>query len=863
MITKKQHILSTSLALVINPIVCLSQVHNSNEIQLDSAITKVLAKNQLAAISASVVVNNRIAWANAYGYANIEGQIKAQPSTVFHQGSVSKTTTSAALLQLLHDKSISLDDSINKYLDFKISNPGFADTPITFRMLITHTASLSDRTSTGNKLSALYGSADSDDSLGTVLKELLCKHGKRYSNGYFLKQKPGTKYEYSNLGYSIIGYLVQKISGKPFNEYVKETLFRPTGMTTSTYLLRETDTLNFAFQYANLQDERRKVKPFTWPGYPDGSLRISALDYSHFLMMLMNNGYYKSNKVLNETAVESILSPQHIAELPAGNLAPINDISLGWTIIDINGEHFYSHNGFGAGFFSMVYFDPALRIGGCLFITGEFSTFPKMREEIKAIWVAMLQFSKGELEKPEEQLSQKLYKHVAFFASDSLAGRKIGSTGFAKAEKYSEGLFKENGLLPLFALQETGNPYRQPIQITERNYADSSKFEITYNSTIQSITSNQLKYVSLTNDSLFQKNFPLIYINYWPPDSEKQNRNIDLTDKIAIVEAIERSAFDSTESVNTAITRTSDLADKSKPKGIILIANSAFESIWPKIHNAIRQPAYVPGINLPHRISLFSTDLILLKPEAGKILLREVDKIKKQNSATAIQLSNTTITYSSPHTDSTYQSWNLGGYFRGSDSLLSNEFIVVGAHLDHLGIVNGQVMNGADDNASGSAALIELINRIKYQQHKRSIAFILWTGEESEALGSQQFLARAPIPSDKIKWYVNFDMVGRIAPENEQTGAIYISTSDNLIRPIKQAIDPIATQSKGLPIEYTTNGLSDHFCFMANGIPSFSFYSGHHADVHQPTDDIEKLDFLRMARVVEMASKIVIKLSNE
>jgi len=155
-----------------------------------------------------------------------------------------------------------------------------------------------------------------------------------------------------------------------------------------------------------------------------------------------------------------------------------------------------------------------------------------------------------------------------------------------------------------------------------------------------------------------------------------------------------------------------------------------------------------------------------------------------------------------------------------------------------------------------------LARLLKDISHKRSLAFIIWTAEESEALGSQQFLAQSPIPTDQIKGYVNFDMIGRTAPENSENGSINLSSDISFLEEVKSLVAQSGPERDSLNIAYTTKGLGDHSVFSAKGIFSFSFYSGHHSDVHKPTDDIEKIEFDRMTKIVTFSNRMIINLLN-
>jgi len=489
--------------------------------------------------------------------------------------------------------------------------------------------------------------------------------------------------------------------------------------------------------------------------------------------------------------------------------------------------------------------------------------------------------SQNQETKGADVLQTNLKQHVTFLASDNLEGRKIGSTGFAAAMKYSEDLFKRAGLKPLFADQNRDDGYRQPVTIIERNYTSPGIMAINHGDRRTEFSADLFKYFNLKNDSLFLKNAALVYLDYGiyePAAGWDELASLDLKGKIAIVKAgapmntgngsLPDSLLAKNESVDGTFNRLELLAKMDKgPEGIILITNDKFEPLWPRIRSALSRPIYIPGVKLANRISLFPVDLILVKPEIGSALLELAPNspLIGQNQEGHQEfrlLDQTIITMEVPHSDTVYHSWNLGGFFPGSDPKLKNDFIVVGAHIDHLGVVNNEIMNGADDNASGCAAVYELARMFKDVPHNRSLAFIIWTGEECEALGSQQFMTQLPIPAGNIKGYVNFDMIGRVAPENAAKGSIYLSADKPWLEEVKLLVTQAGNEKDSLEVDFTTKGLSDHSVFSANGIFSFGFYSGHHADNHKPTDDIEKIDFIRMRKIVTFSNRMILNLLN-
>jgi len=206
---------------------------------------------------------------------------------------------------------------------------------------------------------------------------------------------------------------------------------------------------------------------------------------------------------------------------------------------------------------------------------------------------------------------------------------------------------------------------------------------------------------------------------------------------------------------------------------------------------------------------------------------------------------------------------NVIGMIRGNDPKLRDEFIVLGAHYDHLGLGGegslapgsglGLVHNGADDNASGVAVMLE-VGRALVQRKKlgRSVLLIAFSGEEEGLLGSSHFVHSPTVPKDKIVAMVNLDMVGR--SKKGYIAAIAAGTS-----PAFTAI--LSKTDASVRLNDSSLGGSDHQSFIAAGIPAVHFFSGTHSDYHRPSDDVERLNVDGMVRIGGIVLDLVEQLS--
>ena len=204
---------------------------------------------------------------------------------------------------------------------------------------------------------------------------------------------------------------------------------------------------------------------------------------------------------------------------------------------------------------------------------------------------------------------------------------------------------------------------------------------------------------------------------------------------------------------------------------------------------------------------------------------------------------------------------NVVAMVPGSDPALRGEYVVIGAHFDHLGRstagaldpeAKDAIRNGADDNASGTAAVMELARMFAAHPARRSIIVASFSGEELGLLGSQWFVEHAPVALDSIAAMVNFDMVGRL--RNDKLIVYGVSTATEL-----SSIIASANVAPTLAISAVGDGFgpSDHSSFYAKGIPVLHFFTDLHDDYHRATDNIEKINAPGEARVVAMAERVV------
>jgi hypothetical protein len=207
---------------------------------------------------------------------------------------------------------------------------------------------------------------------------------------------------------------------------------------------------------------------------------------------------------------------------------------------------------------------------------------------------------------------------------------------------------------------------------------------------------------------------------------------------------------------------------------------------------------------------------------------------------------------------------NVVGFLRGSDPALRGQVVVIGAHFDHLGRSPASsldpdaadaIRNGADDNASGTAAVMELARLLSRQPTKRSVAFVAFSGEEMGLLGSSFFVNNPLVPLDSVVAMLNFDMVGRLRDDKLIVYGVETATEMNeVVRAANARLDRDSLRINGVGDGF---GPSDHSSFYGKNLPVLHFFTDLHEDYHRASDDAERINAGGIGRVVRLAERVV------
>ena len=327
--------------------------------KLYNLFIEILMKiGHIPSFSAGIIKDDTLIWSKAYGYYDLENQKQATTDTLYIQASVSKTVTATALMQQYELGKFNLSDDISDYLPFTFRNPNHPDIPITIEMVLSHRSSLADDNLYWTCLSYLAGDPDVSDYPMPWLENYFTPNGSAYSPSTWSTALPGEKYYYSNVGFSLIGYLVEIFSGQNFNEYCKEHIFDPLEMYNTSFRLRDQDIDNIAVPYEYIDGEYFRHPQYgIHVIYPAITLRTSVNEYSHFIIAHMNGGVWNGVRILNESTVEMMHMP-HFSPTDTFNYG------LGWqTKLLEDGKIDYLHSGGYVGALDMVKIKPYDGVG--------------------------------------------------------------------------------------------------------------------------------------------------------------------------------------------------------------------------------------------------------------------------------------------------------------------------------------------------------------------------------------------------------------------------------------------------------------------------------------------------------------------
>lgn len=453
-------------------------------------------------------------------------------------------------------------------------------------------------------------------------------------------------------------------------------------------------------------------------------------------------------------------------------------------------------------------------------------------------------------------------KHVKFLASDALEGRATGTPGNDQAATYVVDRFKACGLKP----GGVDGGWYQPFEVTARKVLDDTKAKLEVDGAPAATIHRD--WSPFPFSGMERVEGPLAFVGYGikaEPYEYNDYRDFSVEGKILLIFRYEPGADDpdaafggTVESRYALFRRKAETAVKEGAKALIIVdppnhrdVDSANDELYPFRPWNTRATYDLPVIHVTRHFA----DRLL---KAAK--MPSLEKLQRRLESERQPLSqdmelNATIDPGLAYVTGR----NVIGLLPGASR--PDEYVVVGAHYDHLGNEPtfrdrsgpAQIHNGADDNASGTAGLIELARALAGgPRPARSILFIAFSGEELGLFGSRHYVREPTVPLEAVKAMVNFDMIGRLRPDLlEVTGVPTAEEFETLVETAAAS----AELAYSAPTRIRAD--SDHAPFHRKNIPVIFVFTGMHKDYHRPTDDWEEINPAGAIKILKFGRKLV------
>ncbi|MBK8347661.1 MAG: M28 family peptidase [Saprospiraceae bacterium] len=474
-----------------------------------------------------------------------------------------------------------------------------------------------------------------------------------------------------------------------------------------------------------------------------------------------------------------------------------------------------------------------------------------------------------------------LRKHLRVLASDSLEGRETGKKGLEMAGDYIVKIISNQGLLPA-----VDTSYYQDVAFTYSGWGDTDIFV------------NKERFRHLWDYLAFpdkNANVPailekeVIFLGYGIDDPKYSDyKKVNVKDKIIMINRGEPVNKDSvsfiTKTKNMSEWSNDDMEKKlaiAKAKGVKLVL--IIEKDIKKMLDVNRKKlmgSYLELGDMTSKEQVLANHAYISSTIAKAVIGSNETKIisarkKLEKGKPASLVMKTDIIMNMTKDVKVVKGKNIIGYIKGKSK--PDEFVVVSAHYDHLGKRGDEIFNGADDNGSGTSTLLELSQSVQQavlesNRPERSIVFIWFCGEEKGLLGSKYYSENPIFPLEKTVVDINVDMVGRSDEKyKDNPDYIYVIGSDRLSTDLHKVNEDVNQKYTQLTLDYTYNNeddpnqfyyRSDHYNFARLGIPSIFYFSGTHEDYHRTSDDVDKINFDKMANVGKLIFHTMWEIAN-
>ena len=479
---------------------------------------------------------------------------------------------------------------------------------------------------------------------------------------------------------------------------------------------------------------------------------------------------------------------------------------------------------------------------------------------------------------------KNLQKHMDAIASDATEGRLTGSAGYRKAADYAVTVFQEAGLKPGWINEKGEKSFFQPVPFIRDNYKSTSltirKNE--KNNTFDHST-NDFVILNIGKGSENNQIRPPAFIGYGISEAEKgwdDYTDLDLKGKwVILLDGLppenSNPAFPNSLREKYADRKTRDsirnkVLIEHKIAGLIMLPNKNKIDNWEHVIRLsyIEYFSYADDEMNRKETAEPVLPAILIGPEILKTLFagQSFNPITNEGKYHSYNLDNTKFSATINCKKEPINCYNIIAIAPGADSILKNEHLIVGAHLDHLGKNGDKVYNGANDNASSCVIILEAAKAIALNPPKRSVMFILYTAEELHGLvGSKHFLRKPPIPINQMSLNINIEQIGSKNRGYEGIWGIGSPQFNNIFSSASNSYQGTNFKYDDLNEDFR-NALKDQvdsWSYIKKGIPSIMLSSGGFPEHHTTKDKIELIDYDHLVVAANFLHSYIVELGNE
>jgi hypothetical protein len=501
---------------------------------------------------------------------------------------------------------------------------------------------------------------------------------------------------------------------------------------------------------------------------------------------------------------------------------------------------------------------------------------PRLRRSVFLLLVpALLAGPRAVAASPADGIAAAALRgHVYFLASDSLGGRAMSSRGLEVAGWYAESQLRAAGLRPL-AGPGGAVGYLQDVPVVRRAPVGPLDVRLRTPRGEHLFREGQaVKWFKGEIYALEGRALPVVFAGHGigePRHGWDDFAGLDVKDKVVVL-MLGAPTRDGKpvlpEAVHALYAPASGLMRKMiglcerQAAAMVVLPDPEVTGAWDQLPSATSEPGYEYDDRTPGALHVCS--LLLTQPEFARALFEGQRQVppgtgaRGRTTTRPFALRGVTLGIEGRFTSETVPCRNVVGMVEGTDPALRDESVVVSAHLDSSTPgKEGEVYNGADDDASGVAGLLEIAKVVAANPPARSVVFALFAGEEAAIIGARHFVSHPPVPLERIVADVDMDMIGRTDAASRADRAHYAIDSDRITPAFTDYIRDVNARTLGWPLKYqSVTGNSDDLAFIMKGVPAVSFYSGHHEDVNRPTDDPEKLDYDKMEKIARLACEL-------